>query len=455
MSVTVKRTVTAFISVVILTFITVLVVIVIRPIPLPLVSNYMRSQLDNRFHAYYVDFNNARTRWRPIKGTLEFHLNSARAMDYGNNVLATVPKVLVEIGIKSIFRGTMELHNLEFQNPKISLIRTVGGALKFDIGNSDNGSSGRILETILIYIATAPTIQSQNQESLTDFRILNSDLTLGDEISGSLLHVPNANINLIPNSKGVGCKYDFVVLARGEKLLFSGECLYKTADEKIDILVNFNEVRPALLTDILPQFKYFNPLEVRLSGKVQLELDKLLTVLKAAFDVTSEKGTLEVIEFLGKNLEVNALHIEGKALNDFSYVEIDQLIVDLEETKAEVNAIFLRNNENLDIKLNIFFTGTSISTLLPRWFAYLENEDLECIHSSSKVYSQSKLTIDGTYDLKQHQINAIGHITCLDKILSNNDGELSLGTNLEAIIKSGLRFRMDGTFESPNLATIH
>ena len=50
-----------------------------------------------------MDFDNIRTRWRPIKGILEFHFNSARALDYGDNILASVPKVLTEVSINSIF----------------------------------------------------------------------------------------------------------------------------------------------------------------------------------------------------------------------------------------------------------------------------------------------------------------------------------------------------------------
>ena len=103
MSVTVKRAVTTLVAAMLLIVITVLVVMTIRPIPLPFLSNYIKNHLDNRFHAYYVDFDNVQTRWRPIKGTLEVHLNSTRALDYGENELATIPKVLAEVRTKSIF----------------------------------------------------------------------------------------------------------------------------------------------------------------------------------------------------------------------------------------------------------------------------------------------------------------------------------------------------------------
>ncbi|MBT8125770.1 MAG: hypothetical protein KJO81_13165 [Gammaproteobacteria bacterium] len=427
----------------------------IRPIPLPFLSNYIKDQLDNRFHAYYVDFDDAQTRWRPIKGTLEIHLNSTRALDYGDNVLASIPKVLAEVRTKSIFNDHLMLQNLEFQNPRISFIRTTGGALKFDIGNSDDGSSGRVLETILIYMVTAPTTLTAINESLTDLRIVSSDLTLGDEITGSLLHAPNANITLMPNNEGIGCAYDFKVFARGEYLHISGDCLYKTASEEFSLLVNLDEVRPALLTEISPQFSYLTPLEVRLSGEVRLELDKLLAVKQVEFNLTSGSGSLEVTDYLGKNLDINTLHIAGKALNNFSHIEFDNVMVQLDEAKAEASGLFLTDNENLDFKLNTFISGTLITSLLPRWFAYLETDNLDCLNSSpSNIYKQSSLAIDGIYNLKQNQINALGNISCLDQKLADNDVNHSVNKNLATKIENMQKFSMDGAIDAPNLTTI-
>lgn len=454
MTVTVKRTVTAFIFALALCIFTTLIVMVIRPIPLPFVHYLINNALESHLHAYYIDFEKVRTRLRPINGTLEFHFNTARALDYGDNILASTPTISAEVNIYSIFNNRKEIRNIVLHNPKFNIIRTLGGALKFDIGNSNDGSSGIILETILIYFATIPSIpDTETQQSSIELSILNSDLTIGDEITGSLLHAPNANITLKPNTKGVGCSYDINFLARGEDLHISGECLYNTANEMINILTKLDDIRPALLTEIAPQFTYLAPLEVRLSGEVNLVLDKTLTVDKAEFDLTSGKGTLEIIDYIGKNLEVNSFNIAGRILNDFSHIELDNLIIDLELAQAKANALISRNNHNLDIKLDALFTGASITELLPSWFAYIENESLECINpSTSNIYKQSSLSIDGVYNLKQHQINALGKISCLDNKLAENDTTHSSNTSLNA--NAMQKFSIDGTFSSPNLTTI-
>ncbi len=455
MSVTVKRAVTILVAAMLLILITVLIVMTIRPISLPFLSNYIENQLETHLHTYYIDFYDARARWRPLKGTLEFHLNSARALDHGKNVLVSIPKVLAEVRTESIFNKHLILQHLEFQEPRISFTRTTDGSLKFDIGSSDDGSSGKILETILINMDTTPTLPSSTNESVTDLRIVNSDLTISDEITGSLLHAPNANITLIAKNEGIGCAYDFNVFARGEYLHLSGDCLYKTATEEFDLSVNLDEIRPALLTEISPQFFYLTPLEVRLSGEVRLELDKFLTVKKAEFDLTSGNGSLEIIDYFGKNLDINAFHIAGKTLNNFSHIEFDNVMVQLDKAKAEASGLFLIDKENLDFKLNAFISGTLITNLLPRWFSYLETDNLDCISSlSSNNLKRSSLTIDGIYNLKQNQINAIGKISCLDQRLADDDINHSITKYLETKINSTQKFSVDGTFESPNLKTI-
>ena len=455
MYITVKKTVSIFILAILLLITILLIVCSIRPISLPFVSHLINSELDNKFHAYYINFDQVKTRIHVSKGILEFHYHSVKALDYGNNVLGSVPKVLIEIPISSFFNEKVLIKNIELLNPKISFIRTTGGALKFDIGSTDDGSSGRILETILIYVATLPTNYKSGNDLLTTFRINTSDLTLGDEITGSLLRVPNANISLEPNPKGVTCSYDFNLYARGENLHVSGECLYKTNIEQLNLLVNLDEVRPALLTEISPQFSYLTPIEMRLSGEIKLEIDKLSSLDKAEFDLTSGKGTLELIDFYGKNLEVNALNISGRILNNFSHLEIDELKLDLENAKANAHARFSKNEQAIDLKLNAFLSGSEIADLLPRWIGYLDNENIDCINTSlPNTREVSSFIINGMYHLQQKKINALGKISCLKDNLNVNEISLFEASYFDANAESGQRFKIDGPFDSPKLTTM-
>ncbi len=454
MTVTEKKTVTALALAVLSILAITLLLISLYPIPLPFASSYVRNQLGNHFHTYYLDFDNLRTRLHLFSGKIEFHLDSVRAVDYENNNLATVPKIIMEVATNTIFKDTKKLHSVELHNPKISLIRSHDGTFKLDIGNTHDGSSSRVLETILIHVATTPLTSYQENDAPTNFRIIRSDLTLSDEISGSLLRAQNASINLSPGNNGVNCAYKFNVFASGEYLNILGNCLYNTVNKKFNLSVNIDQVRPALLTEFFPQFTYFTPLEVQLSGIIQLEFDHLLNTSKATFDLTSGNGTLEVVEILGDNLEINSLHIVGKALNEFSRIELNKLSINLKDSNVEANALFLKNKNILDIKLNASIKGNSVSDLLPRWFAYLKTKELDCIENNDQSFRHSSISVDGIYDLSQHKINALGHFKCHETLLSSISRTHSLENNLNIATKTDLNFRVNGKLDAPNLTTV-
>jgi hypothetical protein len=447
MEVTAKKTVTTFT----LAVITILIVITIYPMPLPFIANHVRNQLDNSFHVYHVDFEKLRTRWRPIDGVIELHLTSVQAMDYGNNNLANVPKVIIEVIASSAFKDRSKLQTVELYNPKISLIRSHVGAVKFDVGNTQDSSSGKILETILTHLASVPSKKSEHVIAQTSLRIINSDLTLSDEVSGSLLRAPNANIDLHSSDKGVECDYNFNIFASGEYINIFGDCLYDTTADDFTLSINLDKVRPALLTEFSPQFAYFTPLEVQLSGNIQLHLDSSFNASEVAFDLKSENGTLEVIEILGSNIDINSLHIVGKALNGFSHIEIDRLSITLDDKNLEANALFLKNRNTLDIKLNTFIQGNYVSNILPRWFAYLESEDSNCVKDIDDSYRNLFLSIDGTYDYEQERIDALGHFKCHVVLLSSNLKNHSLDKYQGIRNNNDFNFSVHGTLHSPNL----
>ena len=455
MKVTAKNTVTMITVAVIAALVVILILIATRRISLPFISSYIRDQLESHFQSFNIDFDSLHTQWHPLNGVINFHLGTVRAVDYDNNNLAAAPKMIIEVKANSVLKNIKKINTVVIHNPKISLIRSIGGALKFDIGNTHDDSSRRVLETILLNAHTTSSKTDQDTDSPINFRIVNSDLTLSDEISGSLLRVPNAYIDLIPQNNEVNCNYKFNVFASGEYLNILGNCSYNTDNKHFNLSVNLDEVRPALLTEFFPQFMYFKPLEVQLSGKVQLEFDNLLHVTNAEFDLTSEKGTLEVIETLGKNLEINSLYISGKALNEFSHISLDELKLDLNDNYIIANALFLKDKNILDIKLNAFVKGSSIEDILPRWFAYLETEDLDCLKNNDDSYRHSSFSIDGTYDLTQQKINALGQFKCHEVLLSSKLKVITVEDYLNSTTKHDLNFRIDGALDAPNLATAY
>jgi hypothetical protein len=449
--VTARKTVTVFTLVISTTLIVMIILVSIRPISLPLLSSYFKDQFANKFEGYVVEFAAIQAQWRPLEGNIDLHFDSISVNDQSNNSLANVPKALLKINTNSIFNETKDIKTIELHNPNISLIRSSRNKLNFDVGNTNRGASNKVFATLLLFAEDRSQKAGEQHNSSVNLRIINSDLMISDEMSGSLLHASNAYVNVSTNKSEIKCRYEFNIFASGEIIHLNGDCSHNHVNGNSVLTVNVDKVRPALLTEFFPVFAYFSPIEVQLSGILQFEFDELLQVNKATFDLVSENGSLEVIEAIGNNLNINSLHIAGSALNQFSHISLDRLSIALEDNHIEADALFLKNRNILDLKLNVLIQGSSIAELLPRWFAYLKTEQLDCIEEDDDEYHYSSISIDGTYDLSQNKINALGHFICHEYLLSINS--FSSDGNLSSTVHNDLNFRMDGTLDSPNLST--
>lgn len=450
--VTARKTVTVLTLVISTTFIVVIILVSTQPISLPFLSSYFKDKIDNQLEEYRVDFATVRAQWRPMKGNIDLHFYSVRAIDYKDNNLANAQKLIVEVKANSIFDNVKSIKTIELHNPGISIIRSTNATLMLDIGNTHNGSSNKVIEMALNYAKKLSRKNSQQNESAVNLRIIDSDLMLSDEITGSLVNTSNAYIDFSTDQDGINCIYKFNVFASGEYINIFGDCSYNIADGDFKLAVNLDKVRPSLLTEFFPLFFYFTPLEVQLSGIVQFEFDELLQVKKTTFDLTSNSGTLELIEALGNNLNIKSLHVTGSALKQFSHITLDRLLINLDNNTIEATALFLKNHDILDFKLNALINGSSIADLLPRWFAYLKTEQLDCIENDNNEYHHSSISIDGTYDLEKNNINALGYFKCHEKLLSINTH--SSDRQLSPVINYDLNFRLDGALDTPNLSAV-
>ncbi len=368
----IKRKLLAACAAILLTAVALLALVSVKSVSLPFVPGLVSGYLDRNFYAYDVAFDELRVRWHPLGNVVEFQISGVYAADFNGETIASIPEVVVGLTLSSLISADPEYRYVAIMRPRVSLVRTAGGAVKFDIGSSTDGSSGRILEHLLIGIATAPT-HTEGMDAFPRISIAEARASVGDEVSGSLLRVSNADVVLAPDPKGVRSHYDIEIVTNGGKLHLSAESLYKTSDQRIDLSVDLDRFRPALLAEILPQLFYLAPVEVPLSGKVELQLDKFLTVSRAVFDLTGEIGSLEVVEHIGRNVKLTGLRVRGNMSEALSRVQLDELWIETTGGTVMMRGAFASQNQVLSIKTDALLSGTSLDAIVPQWFAHLES----------------------------------------------------------------------------------
>jgi len=429
-----------------------LVAITLKPLPLPFLSFYLQRILDQRYHAYEVEFDEARLRWLLLEDSLHVQLQGVRAVDFDGDVIAEVPEVLVGVAFTSLLGGDLILQEVSVRDARLGFYRTSGGAVKFDVGIGKEGAAGEILQNLLIDIAVADAAVGADAV-FPKVSLLAADITLGDEVSGAYLRVPAADILLAPDSQGVRSTYDLEVETSGGRLRLSAESLYKTSDQRIDLTLELNRIRPAILAEILPRMGFLAPFEVPLSGPLSLELDKFFNVSSVNFDLVGGPGSLELADYSGLNLYLRGLSASGSATDGLNSLNLTELKLNFDGAKIVMSGLLSISDQTLAVTTRLVAVDTTLAALVPRWFSQLNNV-LE--RSADRQAGDRKITelfFEGRYDIGRGELQGEGRISYGDKDVAI-DAPLATGTESQVSLAPSTQFLVNGPIDAPNFVIV-
>lgn len=269
--------------------------VAIAPISLaPLGPDVREAISEKLYYAYDVKFDEFELSWSDGYGNLGLTMRTFRVADYSLQDIASVPEIVVGISPAALVTGADFVSAITVHQPKVRWIKTVGGAVKFDIGAKNPGDSGKILEDFLITMAAAPDPTAEDESnSLPELRIVDSEITIGNEADGSSVHLQNANILMEPDARGVHSMFDVTVITPAAPLHVAAEGLYRTADQKMTVTAQFSDLR---LRDIWPDNQApalrFVPDEP-MTGTLKLEMDKFFGIEAAVLSAQGPETNIQ------------------------------------------------------------------------------------------------------------------------------------------------------------------
>jgi len=161
-----------------------MVISIFRPIPIPFASAWLARALENAQIHETVRYDRTLVSWSPGTNSIEVQLENVRVMDPRGDLLANVPGVRFGIDIGSLIKGESSGTFVRLVEAKVNIVKTAGGALKIDIGETDGGSAGAFLERILVDLAADPT-NSTARKAGPSFSVSSGILNLESEITNS------------------------------------------------------------------------------------------------------------------------------------------------------------------------------------------------------------------------------------------------------------------------------
>ena len=261
---------------------------------------------ESLYYAYDVKFDGLELRWSGGHGNLGLALVGVRVADYSLQDIASVPEIIIGLSPGAMIGGDMTPVGITIIAPKIRWIKTAGGAIKFDIGAKKQGDSGKILEDFLITMAAAPELDEGSKQALPEMRIVDADILIGNEAENSTLRISNGDILIAPHAEGVRSAFEFDVETASEPVHISAEGLYRTKDQRIELVVNFEDLALNGLGALLPGPVPESIMSEPVTGTIQLGMDKFFSIDTVVFSLSSD-----------------ALSLTGRAQVDASLVSLE------------------------------------------------------------------------------------------------------------------------------------
>ena len=174
-----------------------------------------------------------------------------------------MPEIVAGLDLGNLINGHLKPVAITMVRPKIPWIKTVGGAVKFDIGAKKPGDSGKILEDFLITLASAPDPGASENKILPDMQIVDADILIGNELANTKMHISDADILIAPHADSVRCVFDLAVETAAAPVNISAVSLYRTEDQQVELELNFDDLTldgfGAMLPDTIPISFCANP----------------------------------------------------------------------------------------------------------------------------------------------------------------------------------------------------
>ena len=371
---------------------------------IPLFTSPIQTLLESRTTTYDIDFERVGARWYPIENQIEVQFNQLQISDYRKDLFVIIPEVKARFNATAMFSGDLEVDHIWFLSADVNFIRAAAGAVKSNAGAGESDGSNILVKRILKAVFAVSTY-------FPEVIIKGTHISLHDEVSGAGIRIPKIIVKVRPVPLGVKSEIDIDIAVGDSSLYFSAISLYQISDQQFDLSLSFENERVGLLSNILPGMEYLKLLEVPVTGVIDIKLDKYLRVIDSRFDLYSGAGSLELIDYTGFNLGVTGMSALGNTSNGILRINMDRMEVDLKDVKVVLDGVLIQCKNTTGIDVNISLEKSSLSLLMPRWFAHLEHRFINSDQIRKVKEILTKLAFVGIYDKQKRIINGKGIIT--------------------------------------------
>ena len=127
-------------------------------------------------------------------------------------------------------------------------------------------------------LASAPDPEETQDKTLPEMRIVESEILIGNEVENSNLQIADADILVASHTLGVRSKFELAIETASEPVHLSAEGLYRAADQRIELQVDFADLALNCLGALIPGPVPGEIMREPVSGSVHSKMDKFFSI---------------------------------------------------------------------------------------------------------------------------------------------------------------------------------
>lgn len=287
------------------------------PVTLDFVTPYLEAAFSDPDDGVNVRVTNTVLTWDKVEGDLDLRALDVNVRDQEGRPILSLPDVEIGFSLTALLSGTLAPTRIAVVGARITLLRKADGSFHFGDGDAvESPPEEEAPELTGIIPDLLSELQAERDPGramsyLRQLRIVDGQLLVRDEQAGVDWWAKSTNISIRRGPTGLSGELSLDIAEPKEISGVRGAFSYHRASERLDLVVNVDEVLLSDLALLSPDLEKLAGVDVALKGTLISAFNAKGHVTNLGFDVSGGPGQIAIADLWTAPVPVRSFRARG------------------------------------------------------------------------------------------------------------------------------------------------